>query len=82
MGDEYNVQEFHFNRDVANGLTKDFNGRQTDISKAIHQLNDRFVNQNTGALIIKHATAFTTKGSDPQYGDAKNFKNHHLVPLR
>ncbi len=72
LGDEYNVQEFHFNRDVADGLTKDFNGRQTDISKALHQLNERFVNQNTGALILA-TDGLYNQGSDPRY-DAKNFK--------
>ncbi len=73
LGDEYNVQEFHFNRDVADGLTKDFNGRQTDISKALlHQLNDRFVNQNVGALVLA-TDGLYNQGSDPQY-DAKNFK--------
>ncbi len=72
LGDEYNVQEFHFNRDVADGLTKDFNGRQTDISKALHQLNERFVNQNVGALVLA-TDGLYNQGSDPQY-DAKNFK--------
>jgi hypothetical protein len=72
LGDVYNVQEFHFNRDLGDGLTKNFNGKQTDISKALHQLNDRFVNQNTGALILA-TDGLYNQGSDPQY-EAKNFK--------
>jgi len=72
LGDQYDVQEFHFNRDLANGLTKTFNGKQTDISKALHQLNERFVNQNTGALILA-TDGLYNQGADPQY-EAKNFK--------
>ena len=72
LGNDYDVQEFHFNRDVADGLTKDFNGKQTDISKALHQLNDRFVNQNIGALVLA-TDGLYNQGSDPQY-EAKNFK--------
>jgi len=72
LGSDYDVQEFHFNRDLADGLTKDFNGKQTDISKALHQLNDRFVNQNIGALILA-TDGLYNQGSDPQY-EAKNFK--------
>jgi hypothetical protein len=73
LGDRYNVQEFHFDKDLNNGLTKTFNGKQTDISKALHQLNDRFVNQNIGALVIA-TDGLYNQGSDPQY-EAKNFKN-------
>jgi hypothetical protein len=72
LGSEYDVEAFHFNRDMANGLSKDFNGKQTDISKALHQLNDRFVNQNIGALVLA-TDGLYNQGSDPQY-EAKNFK--------
>jgi hypothetical protein len=72
LGNDYDVREFHFNRDVADGLTKNFDGKQTDISKALHQLNDRFVNQNTGALILA-TDGLYNQGTDPQY-EAKNFK--------
>jgi len=74
LGDQYDVQEFHFNRDVAPGLTRDFSGKQTDISKALRQLNDRFVNQNIGALVLA-TDGLYNQGSDPQY-EAKNFKTN------
>jgi len=72
LGDQYDVQEFHFSRDVGPGLTRDFSGKQTDISKALRQLNDRFVNQNIGALVLA-TDGLYNQGSDPQY-EAKNFK--------
>ena len=73
LGDNYNVQEFHFDKELAAGLTKAFKGKQTDLSNALHQLNDRFVNQNIGALIVA-TDGLYNQGSDPQY-EAKNFKN-------
>jgi len=72
LGGDYDVREFHFNRDVTDGLTKDFTGKQTDISNALHQLNDRFVNQNIGAVVLA-TDGLYNQGSDPQY-EAKNFK--------
>jgi hypothetical protein len=73
LGDHYDVQEFHFDKDLNNGLSKSFNGRQTNISNALHQLNDRFVNQNIGALVLA-TDGLYNQGTDPQY-EAKNFKN-------
>jgi len=62
LGSDYDVREFHFNKDVADGLTKDFSGKQTDISNALHQLNERFANQNIGAVCWL-PTAFTTRAT-------------------
>jgi hypothetical protein len=73
LGDTYDVQEFNFDKDLANGLSKNFNGKQTNLSNTLHQLNDRFVNQNIGALVIA-TDGLYNQGSDPQY-EAKNFKN-------
>jgi hypothetical protein len=72
LGADYDVREFHFNRDVADSLTKVFTGKQTDISGALKQLNDRFVNQNIGAVVLA-TDGLYNQGSDPQY-EAKNFK--------
>jgi len=72
LGNDYDVQEFHFNRELADGLTPNFNGKQTDIAKALQQLNGRFVNQNIGALVLA-TDGLYNQGSDPQY-EAKNFK--------
>src|SRR6201996_6636897 len=52
LGDGYEVHEFHFSHDLADGLTNNYDGKQTDISAALRQLNDRFVNQNVGALVL------------------------------
>jgi hypothetical protein len=73
LGSDYDVREFHFNKNVADGLTKDFSGKQTDISNALHQLNERFANQNIGAVVLA-TDGLYNQGNDPQY-EAKNFKS-------
>jgi hypothetical protein len=72
LGDQYDVREFNFSRDIKDGLSTKFDGKQTNISLAIHQLNERFVNQNIGALVLA-TDGLYNQGSDPRY-EAKNLK--------
>ncbi len=72
LGDQYDVREFHFSGDLKDGLSDKFDGKQTNISSAIHQLNERFVNQNIGALVLA-TDGLYNQGSDPGY-EAKNLK--------
>lgn len=72
LGDKYDVQEFNFDKDLNNGLSNKFNGRQTDIANALRQLNNKFVNQNIGALVLA-TDGLYNQGNDPQY-EAKNIK--------
>ncbi|WPU93267.1 hypothetical protein SNE25_28505 [Mucilaginibacter sabulilitoris] len=72
LGDEYDVQEFNFSKNLNNGLSNKFTGKQTDIANALRQLNNRFVNQNIGALILA-TDGLYNQGNDPQY-EAKNIK--------
>ncbi|QTE34559.1 hypothetical protein J3L18_15470 [Mucilaginibacter gossypii] len=72
LGDKYDVQEFNFDKGLHSGLSKSFNGKQTDIAGALHQLNDRFTNQNIGALILA-TDGLYNQGNDPQY-EARNIK--------
>jgi len=74
LGDGYDVHEFHFSHDLADGLTDKFDGKQTDISAALRQLNDRFTNQNIGALVISSDGSYN-QGTDPQY-EARKFKSN------
>ncbi|GAB2984463.1 hypothetical protein GCM10027049_22850 [Mucilaginibacter puniceus] len=74
LGEEYEVREFNFTRDVNSGLSNTFNGKQTDISAALRGLNDRFVNQNIGAVILATDGSYN-QGSDPQY-EARGFKSN------
>jgi hypothetical protein len=73
LGNDYDIRVFHFDRYVADGLINSFNGKQTDISNALKQLDDRFVNQNVGALVLA-TDGLYNQGADPQY-EAKNIKS-------
>lgn len=72
LGDKYDVQEFFFDKNLHPGLSKSFTGKQTDIAGALHQLNDRFTNQNIGALVLA-TDGLYNQGNDPQY-EARNIK--------
>jgi hypothetical protein len=74
LGDGYEVQEFNFGHDLSNGLSKTFNNKQTNIAAALRQLNDRFVNQNIGALVLA-TDGLYNQDADPQY-EARNFKTN------
>jgi hypothetical protein len=74
LGDGYEVHEFAFDKGLYDGLTRTFNGRQTDISSALHQLNERFVNRNIGALVLATDGLYNL-GADPQY-EARNIKTN------
>jgi len=72
LGDNYEVHEFNFDKGLNNGLSNKFNGKQTNIAAALKQLNERYVNQNIGAIILA-TDGLYNQGSDPQY-EARNFK--------
>lgn len=74
LGSEYEVHEFHFDKELKDSLSTKYNGRQTDISNALHQLNERFVNRNIGALVLATDGLYNL-GADPQY-EARNFKTN------
>jgi len=73
LGDNYEVHEFNFDRTLNNGLSNKFNGKQTDIASALKQVNERYVNQNIGAIILA-TDGLYNQGTDPQY-EARNIKS-------
>ena len=72
LGDQYDVREFNFSSDLNDGPPGKFDGRQTNIAGAIHQLNEHFVNQNIGALVLA-TDGLYNQGGDPQY-EIRNLK--------
>ncbi|GAA4330486.1 hypothetical protein GCM10023149_35700 [Mucilaginibacter gynuensis] len=73
LGDDYEVHAFNFDSKLHNGLSGTFAGKQTDISSALKQLNERFVNRNIGAVVLA-TDGLYNQGTDPQY-EARNFKS-------
>lgn len=74
LGADYEVHEFHFDKELKDSLSTKFDGKQTDISNALHQLNERFVNRNIGALVLATDGLYNL-GTDPQY-EARNIKTN------
>jgi hypothetical protein len=74
LGDGYDVREYNFDANLHDGLSNAYAGKQTDISAALHQLNDRFVNQNIGAIVLA-TDGLYNRGADPQY-EAKNIRTN------
>ncbi|MFI5158881.1 MAG: hypothetical protein ACHQF4_08440 [Sphingobacteriales bacterium] len=73
LGENYEVHEFNFDRTLHNGLSHKFNGKQTDIASALKQVNERYINQNIGAIILA-TDGLYNQGTDPQY-EARNIKS-------
>jgi len=74
LGDNYEVHEFNFDRTLHNGLSSKFDGKQTDIASALKQLNERYVNQNIGAVILA-TDGLYNQGTDPQY-EARDIRSN------
>ncbi len=72
LGSDYDIREFNFDRDLHTGLSTAYSGKQTNLSAAFKQLNEQFVNQNVGALILP-TDGLYNQGADPQY-EARNLK--------
>ncbi|OCX52430.1 hypothetical protein BEL04_13275 [Mucilaginibacter sp. PPCGB 2223] len=72
LGDGYDVREFNFSDRLRDSLSTKFDGKQTDISGVFKSLNDRFSNQNIGAVVLA-TDGLYNKGSSPQY-NAGNLK--------
>lgn len=72
LGADYDVQEFNFDNGLQDGLASGYSGKQTDISAALKQLNNRFVNRNIGAVVLA-SDGIYNHGADPRY-EARNIK--------
>ncbi len=66
LGDGFDVREFNFADQLHDSLSATFGGKQTDIAGVFTALNDRFSNQNIGALVLA-SDGLYNKGSSPQY---------------
>ncbi|RYE35293.1 MAG: hypothetical protein EOP42_06530 [Sphingobacteriaceae bacterium] len=64
LNDDYEVQEFHFDKSLSAGLSDAVDGKQTDISNAFQTLINRYGNQNIGAVILA-SDGLYNRGSSP-----------------
>ncbi len=66
LGEDYDVREFNFSKIVKDSLSTSFEGRQTNLSNVFTGLNNRFANQNIGAIVLASDGIFNN-GSSPKY---------------
>ncbi|UEG52411.1 hypothetical protein LLH06_15745 [Mucilaginibacter daejeonensis] len=66
LGDQYDVREFHFDRDLQQGLSSAYNGDRTDIASALTQLKEQYAGQNIGAIVLA-TDGLYDHGADPRY---------------
>jgi len=65
-GNDYIFQKYNFAEDVLKTDTIDFSGKETDISKAVSELKDRYYHKNIGAMILISDGIFNS-GTNPEY---------------
>jgi hypothetical protein len=66
LGDNYEFRSYSFEHELGDSLRLDFTGKETDISKALSDLSDRYENMNVGAVILA-TDGIYNKGSSPLY---------------
>ncbi|MGI4020313.1 MAG: hypothetical protein ACRYFA_02305 [Janthinobacterium lividum] len=80
MGDDYDVQEFNFDKNLSVGFSDSLNGKQTDIAAALENLNNSFGNQNIGAVILA-SDGLYNHGSSPLNVASSLKTNFYTVAL-
>lgn len=66
LGDDYAVKSYTFGDQLKENGLLDFREQQTDLSGMFESVENAYVNQNVGALIVA-SDGIPTKGSDPLY---------------
>jgi len=92
---KFDVRNFSFDKTIYDTLNFEFDGKNTDISNLMTQINNKFYNQNIGALIIASDGIYNS-GTNPIYstdkldyaiytiglGDTTIFKDAYVKDLR
>ncbi len=66
LNEKFEFKSFSFEHELNDSLKLDFGGKETDISKALADLSDRYENINIGAVILA-SDGIYNKGSNPLY---------------
>jgi len=64
--EDFEVFNYHFKDSLFEGFTTEYNGKSTDISNALLQIENRFHNRNLAAVILA-SDGVHTKGLEPSY---------------
>ncbi len=81
LKNSFEIITYSFSDKVKEGLSYEYNGKTTDISKVINQIYDQYSNRNVGAVILSTDGVFNT-GSNPIYSIArKNYIPFYTIGL-
>ncbi len=69
LSKDYTVKNYTFGKTLTENRTIDFSAPETDLSQVITELDNAYVNQNVGALIMATDGIYTT-GTNPIYSTA------------
>lgn len=66
LSGDYDVKAWHFSNVPGSGFTDQYTGKQTDISKVIREIGNRYQGLNLGAVVLL-TDGIYNKGSNPFY---------------
>ena len=66
LSEKYEFRKYTFDKVLNDSFELNFEGKETDISQALRELNTRFVNRNVGAIVLASDGIFN-KGTSPVY---------------
>lgn len=66
LADQYEVKEYSFSSSLKEGLDFSFAGNTSNLSSALDQVSDIYINQNLGAVIVA-TDGIYNEGSNPVY---------------
>lgn len=66
LSEQYEFRKYTFDKTLNDSFTLNFEGKETDMSAALREINTRYVNRNVGAIILASDGIFN-KGISPLY---------------
>jgi len=66
LSEQYDFRKYTFDKALNDSFTLNFEGKETDMSAALREINTRYVNRNVGAIILASDGIFN-KGTSPLY---------------
>jgi len=66
LSEDFELYSYHFDREIKEGISKEFTGKSTDISKAFQNIEDRFYNRNLAGVILASDGNYN-RGLNPYY---------------
>ena len=66
LNENFNVETYSFGSDIEKGIDFKYNAKATNLTKAVEEIQDLYVNQNLGAIVIA-SDGIYNQGSNPLY---------------